>query len=150
MHRADAFTPLYSNTSTRTGSARACARDRQNRHREDRVILVFILILKSLLNANTNIYRYRVDLISGLRCDAPLQQGITKGVSVFWRCSECCLCWILTMNKLNSAFSTLKTATCIYRGAARPSTLARNRLEPVLIINIFKNYLYYFIILFFI
>jgi len=32
MHRADAFTPCNLNTSARTGSARACARDRQNRH----------------------------------------------------------------------------------------------------------------------
>jgi hypothetical protein len=32
MYRADAFTPLYSNTSARTGSTRACARDGQNRN----------------------------------------------------------------------------------------------------------------------
>jgi hypothetical protein len=32
MHRADAFTPFNLNPSARTGSARACARDRQNRH----------------------------------------------------------------------------------------------------------------------
>jgi hypothetical protein len=32
MHRADAFTPLYSNTSARTGLTRACARDGQNRN----------------------------------------------------------------------------------------------------------------------
>jgi hypothetical protein len=36
-------------------------------------------------------------------------------------------------HKLNSAFSTPKTTTCIYRGAARPPTLARNGPEPVLI-----------------
>ena len=33
MHRADAFTPFNLNLSARTGSARACARDRQNRHK---------------------------------------------------------------------------------------------------------------------
>jgi hypothetical protein len=32
MYRADAFTPFNLNLSARTGSARACARDRQNRH----------------------------------------------------------------------------------------------------------------------
>jgi len=33
MYRADAFTPFNLNLSARTGSARACARDRQNRHK---------------------------------------------------------------------------------------------------------------------
>jgi hypothetical protein len=32
MYRADAFTPFNLNLSARTGSARACARDCQNRH----------------------------------------------------------------------------------------------------------------------
>jgi hypothetical protein len=32
MYRANAFTPFNLNLSARTGSARACARDCQNRH----------------------------------------------------------------------------------------------------------------------
>jgi hypothetical protein len=41
MYRADAFTPFNLNLSARTGSARACARDRQNRHT---MYLIYILI----------------------------------------------------------------------------------------------------------
>jgi hypothetical protein len=33
------------------------------------------------------------------------------------------------VNKLNSGLLSSQTATCIYRGAARPPTLARNRPE---------------------
>ena len=35
MHRADAFTPFNLNPSARTGSARACACDRQNRYKNN-------------------------------------------------------------------------------------------------------------------
>jgi hypothetical protein len=43
MHRADAFTPFNLTTSARTGSARACARDRQNRHTCQAVTLSVLL-----------------------------------------------------------------------------------------------------------
>jgi hypothetical protein len=48
MHRADAFTPFNLTTSARTGSARACARDRQNRHNPYEVPSTY------LINKNPN------------------------------------------------------------------------------------------------